>query len=58
MDYLTADEVKEWAKAQPDNGFYCQWCFTRLVQDDNGLWYCPNEMCLYEEEETIDIDEE
>lgn len=58
MDYLTAEQVGEWARRQSDDALFCEHCLTRLVQTDEGLWYCPNEMCLYEEQGKIDLDEE
>jgi len=61
MDYLTAQQVKDWAIRQPDDGYYCKYCLTRLtrlIQDDEGNYYCPNEMCLYEEVSKIEPDKE
>lgn len=58
MDYLTADQVRDWAQDQPNEAYYCEYCLTQLVQTDEGLWYCPNEMCLNEEQATIDEEEE
>ena len=58
MDYLTTDQIKDWAEFQSDGSYYCEHCLTQLTQTDEGLYYCPNEMCLYDEQGKIDIDEE
>jgi len=58
MDYLTAEQVADWARHQPEDGFYCECCLTRLAQTDEGLYYCPNEMCLYDEQGKIEPGEE
>ena len=50
MAYLTLEDIRRWVESQDqeDEAYYCEWCFTKLVQTDEGLWwYCPNEMCLY-----------
>ena len=57
IDYLTAEQVKNWAQFQPDDAVYCEYCLTQLIQTDD-LWYCPNEQCLYDEQGTIDIEED
>ena len=48
--YLTRDQLMDWAQDQPDDAVFCEHCLSRLVQTEDGLWYCPNEMCLYEEQ--------
>lgn len=53
MDYLTTEQVHEWARHQPVGGYYCEHCLTRLAPTDEGNWYCPNEMCLYDKQGKI-----
>lgn len=53
MEYLTTEEVRGWVNSQIDDAYYCEDCLTRLVQTDEGKWYCPNEMCLQDDEITI-----
>jgi hypothetical protein len=58
---LTSEEVREWASSQPDDGYYCDHCLSRLegLSGDAGLglFICTNDMCLnsrtyiYSEEE-------
>ena len=50
VDCLTRDQIIDWVQEQPQEGVYCEYCLTRLRQTDDGLWYCPNEMCLYDEQ--------
>ena len=57
MDYVTTEQVWEWARHQPEGVYYCEYCLTRLQQTDDGEWYCPNEMCLYKERGKIDKEE-
>jgi len=57
MDYLTRDQVLDWAQSQEDDAVFCEHCLTRLIQTDGGLWYCPNEMCLYDEQGKIELSE-
>lgn len=60
MEYLTGDQVRDWANDMLDtdlNSFFCEHCLTRLIQADEGLWYCPNEMCLYDEQGEINLKE-
>lgn len=54
MAYLKAEQVKDWANSQPDDATYCEFCLTRLAQNDEGLWYCPNKMCLWDEQVKIE----
>jgi len=54
IDYMTAEDVGDWARHQPADGFYCKHCLTRLAETDDGQYYCPNGMCLYEEQGTIE----
>lgn len=57
MSYLTAEQVRDWAAHQPEDGYWCEDCLSRLVQNpESGKYYCPNEMCLNQEE--YDIKEE
>ncbi len=58
IDYLTRDQVFDWAKDQPEDAVYCESCLTRLSQTTEGLYYCPNEMCLCDEQGDIDEDDE
>ena len=53
MDYLTGEQVGEWARHQPVDGYYCEYCLSKLNQNDEGTWGCPNEMCLWDEEISI-----
>ena len=54
MDYLTSEQVGEWARHQPDDAYYCEHCLSKLAQTDEGKYYCPNEMCLYDEQGNIE----
>lgn len=54
MDYMTAGQIKDWAKEQPDDATFCIHCLTRLVKSDGELWICPNEMCANDEEGQIE----
>ena len=58
IDYLTAEQVKDWAKDQPEDAVYCEHCLTRIINTIGGLWYCPNEMCLYDEQGDLEEPEE
>ncbi len=58
MDYLTTNQLKDWADNQEEGRFFCEHCLTRLVQTDEGLYYCPNEMCLNDEQGEIEPDED
>ena len=58
MDYMTTDQIRDWASDQPDDALYCIHCLTRLVPTDEGLWYCPNEMCANDEQGEINLDDE
>jgi hypothetical protein len=58
MDYLTRDAVADWLRHQPEDALFCEHCLTRLVQTDEGDWYCPNQMCLYDEQGKIESDDE
>lgn len=53
MEYLTAKAIQSWAKSLVDGTYYCFYCLTELKRTDDGKWYCPNEMCLYEEQGKI-----
>jgi len=55
--YMTADQIKAWAKEQEEGSYYCEHCLTKLVQTDEGSWYCPNEMCLWDDEIIITEEE-
>ena len=57
MDYLTADQVKDWASEQADEGYWCESCLTKLAQTSKDEYYCPNEMCLYREQGEIEVEE-
>jgi len=54
MDYLTKSQVLDWIKAQEEDALFCDYCLSKLRRTDDGLWYCPNEMCLYDEQGNID----
>jgi len=54
IDYQTRDQVADWLRHQPDDAVFCESCLTRLKQTDDGSWYCPNEMCLYDEQGTLE----
>ncbi len=58
MDYLTRQQVFDWASQQSEDALFCEHCVTRLVQTDEGDWYCPNEMCLCDEQGKIEGDDE
>jgi len=52
MDYLTKQDIIDFVETL-DEGVYCPNCLTHLkpIDTDNGKrWYCPNEMCLNEDE--------
>jgi len=54
MDYVTKADIVNWVNGQPEGALFCEHCSTRLKLDDQGNWYCPNEMCLYDESGKID----
>ena len=56
MGYLTTDQVKDWAQdiVEDTRTFYCEHCLTILNKTGDGKWYCPNEMCLWDEELVIE----
>mgnify|MGYP001591221898 CR=1 FL=1 len=45
LAYFTGKKLKEWADEQPDKAYYCEACLTMLRQTNEGLFYCPNELC-------------
>lgn len=49
MDYLTKAEVEECLRFEPEEAVFCPDCTTRLILQEEGGWYCPNEMCLNED---------
>ena len=54
MDYLTQKELIDWIKEDKPETRYCPHCFHSLTKTEEGIEYCPNEMCLYD---TMEDDE-
>jgi len=54
MSFLTRDQVADWLNHQRDEkAFYCEDCLTKLVKTETAKGvklYCPNEMCLNDEQ--------
>lgn len=53
MEYLTEMDVKRWAEDLKERTYYCPHCRTELVETVEGNFFCPNEMCLYDEQGKI-----
>ena len=48
MDYKIAKwAARAFSSLNPETRL-CPFCYRVLVRDDEGNWYCPNEMCLNE----------
>lgn len=61
MEYLTGEQVKDWAQTQNDNDAFCPHCMTVMGEHegDNGRVYmCRNGMCLDETEYPIEEQED
>jgi len=50
MEYLTHAEVMDWLHSESEDTIFCPYCLTALAQTDDGFWYCPNDMCLNDEQ--------
>ena len=53
MGYLIKTEAEERLRFAPEGAKFCPDCLTQLreAEDDEGHhFYCPNEMCLNDEE--------
>jgi hypothetical protein len=47
--WLTKQEAEERFRFDPEDMHYCPECLTALVfLEEDGVYYCPNEMCLNE----------
>lgn len=51
MNWKTARRASEIFKALPSDTKLCPFCYFILQEEKEGWWYCPNEMCLYDEKE-------
>jgi len=49
MDATTKRELVRGLTGTPDDTLMCPECFHFLEWNDEGCYYCPNEMCLNEE---------
>ncbi len=45
----TGKEIIEYLKSMPADEFRCPECWRRLDKDKEGNYYCPNEICLCED---------
>ena len=52
--YLTKKEVLAELKNAKNTDFFCVYCYEKLIKTKDGLWYCPNEMCMNDEQGEID----
>ena len=57
MGYLTLDQLRDWVADQEEDSLYCEFCLHQLSQLGDGKWYCPNEMCLNDEQYELVIEE-
>lgn len=48
---LTKKELVEWAKSFSikEKPLFCPYCCSKLETTKEGTYYCPNEMCLNED---------
>ena len=56
MDYLTKTEAEERLRFAPEDARFCPDCLSELAKTEDGdksIYYCPNEMCLNEEQENV-----
>jgi len=59
MEYLTAEEVLAIIEQRIKYGnYFCSYCLTPLEDNGEGLYYCPNEMCLFDTEQEIETEKE
>ena len=49
---LTLDQFKH----TKDSDLFCVWCYDLLIKTKEGHYYCPNEMCLFDE--VIEVNED
>ena len=50
MSVLSKKEVLNEFYNAKENDLFCVYCYERLTLNDEGVLYCPNEMCLSEQE--------
>ena len=57
MEYLTKIEAEERLRFANEDAKFCPYCLTELkliASDTHHNYYCPNEMCLYDEQGELD----
>jgi len=61
MNYLIPEEVQGIVRERiGSNLYFCPYCLSALQETDEGtgestgIYYCPNEMCLYDEQGRIE----
>jgi len=52
MEFLTKIEAEDRLRFIPEDARFCPDCLTelKLVHTDDSIYYCPNEMCLNDEQ--------
>lgn len=50
MKPINKKELIEWFKTFKKENLFCPHCCSKLEYTDEDKYYCPNEMCLNEEE--------
>ena len=50
MGSLTKDQVLAEFNNAEDKALFCSSCYETLVQSAEGTLYCPNDMCMSEQE--------
>lgn len=49
MDCQTAGQMAKSFRDIAEGTLLCPYCFWILAENDEGVLYCPNEMCLNED---------
>lgn len=52
--WLSKKEVLEEFENAKDDDKFCVYCYEKLEKTKEGTYFCPNEMCLNEEQGEIE----
>lgn len=54
--FLTKKQVLAEFKNAKNTDLFCVYCYEKLAKTKEGHYYCPNEMCLNDEQGTIECE--
>ena len=55
--FVTKRQVLQHFKNIKNYDIFCFYCYNKLIKTKEGLFYCPNEMCLNQEHGSIEKNE-